>query len=441
MIKIAAKLAVFGGTLASAVCLTGCTYEEVLLAHSVPLTRAPASAPEHDLLDVGVVVFDSGVPEGEVAPEVKEKLMDAGTFVQVRRAESLYLAVLLRDTLQDSAQWGSVWVTPESSTAADLDVTAKILQSDGALLRLHAKAVDATGRVWINKDYEIETATGAFDRQRYRGLDAYQDVFNEIANDLAAAEHRLGGSTSEVRSVAALRYAGELSPPAFGRYVTSRKDGQYVLNRLPASGDPMFDRTQQVRQREHVFMDTLNDYYTVFANEAEAPYDGWRQSAREEAIAIHEEQKSARWRTGLGVASVLASVVYGGSSGIDSFADRFLRDSLMFMGMDLMQSAATRRQDVKLHVAALEELSASFDNEVEPLVVEINGTQHRLSGTAEAQYEEWRDLLERMFDTEAGVGEARIYSDPDVRVHSDSAARAPAASGEGAATGEHAAAR
>lgn len=410
--------------LASAACLPGCTSEEVLIAHAVPLVRAPQSVPEHELLDVGVVVFDPGVPSGDVAPEVKEKLMDAGAFVQVRRAESLYLAVQLRNTLEDSGQWASVWVTPLRTTAADLDVTAKILRSDGAILRLHAKASDATGRVWIDKDYEIETAAGAYDRQRFQGLDAYQDVFNEIANDLAAVEQQLGAETSEIRRVAALRYAGDLSPRAFGPYVATDKRGRHVLNRLPATGDPIFDRTQQVRQREQVFMDTLNDHYTAFANEAETPYDGWRQAAREEAIAIHEQQRSARWSTGLGIASMIASVLYGGSSGGSSFADRFLRDSLMYMGMDLMQTGAERRRDTSLHIAALEELSSSFDGEVQPLVVEINGTQHRLTGTAEAQYEEWRELLERMLDSEAGTGavDVGIYPEPEVEVHTPSTA-------------------
>jgi hypothetical protein len=407
--------------LMSAFGLAGCASEEVLVAHSVPLARAPQTAPQHDLLDVGIVVFDPGVPAGQVSPEVKEKLMDAGTFIQVRRAESTYLAVQLRDTLQNSGRWGSVWVTPQSSTAADLDVTAKILESDGDFLRLHAKAVDSTGRVWIDKDYQIETAAGAYDRQRYPNLDPYQDAFNEIANDLGAVEERVEGTGStmtDIRRVAALRYASDLSPQAFGSYVEAEKAGRYALKRLPASGDPMFDRTQRARQREHVFMDTLNEHYTRFANEAQDAYDGWRQSAREEAITIREQQKSARWRTGLGIASIVASVLYGSSSGYASLADRFMGDALMYMGMDMMQSAAERRRETKMHLASLEELSTSFNNDVEPLVVEINGTQHRLMGTVQAQFDEWRALLERILVSEGadGADDVKVYGERDLTV-------------------------
>ena len=120
----------------------GCTTSEVMIAHSVPLATPQVVIPEADLLDIGVVVFDSGVPEGEIDREVLEELMQDGTFVQIRRAEAMYLAVKLRETLQRSGQWGSVWVTPRDSTAVDLNVETEILQSDGSLVELRARATD-----------------------------------------------------------------------------------------------------------------------------------------------------------------------------------------------------------------------------------------------------------------------------------------------------------
>ncbi len=401
--------------LASTCLLAGCSSEEIMLAHSVKLVPETHTIPQSQLLDVGVDVFDPGVPNGEVAPEVKEKLVREGTFVQVRRAESMYMAVDLRDTLQNSGHWGSVWVTPQPTTAADINVKTKILQSDGDIVRLHAKAVDATGRVWLDKDYELETAEGAYDRQRYPNVDPYQDIFNEIANDLAAAQKNFSADDlKEVRRVAALRYADALSPDAFAGYVKEEKDGRYELNRLPADGDPMFDRTERVRARDRLFMDTLNEHYTKFANDAEDSYDGWRQSAREEAIAIHELQKSARWRTGLGIASILASVVYGTSGGHNAFSDRVVTDALMYMGTDMLKSAAVRRQEKKMHTDSLEEVTSSFNDNVRPLVVDIKGTQHRLTGTVDAQYQEWRDLLQRMFENETGFSpeEVKVYEAP-----------------------------
>ncbi len=49
------------------------------------------------------------------------------------------------------------------------------------------------------------------------------------------------------------------------------------------------------------------------------------------------------------------------------------------------------------------------------MVVEIQGTQHRLTGTADAQYDEWRDLLRQMFITEGGFvpEDVAIYTEPE----------------------------
>jgi hypothetical protein len=394
--------------------LAGCTSTEVLVAHSVPLTAATAVVPETELLDVGVGVFDAGVPEGVVDPKVLEELINDGTFVQIRRAEALYMAVVLRDTLRKSGHWGTVWITPEATTAADLDVSAKILHSDGNVFALHVTATDATGREWLAKSYDMSTAAGAFNRQRYPDLDPYQDVFNEVANDLAAAFQDLSAKDRrDIRTVSSMRYAAELSPEAFTGYVAEDK-GRYELSRLPAEGDPMFDRTQRVRQRERLFLETLDQHYEKFYADAAESYNGWREYAREEAIEIQELTKSARWRTGMGVATILASVVYGTNSNNDGFSDRVIRDALMYIGMDMIKTSSVRRQEKKLHTDSLEELSSSFDDSIEPMVVEVQGTQHRLTGTAELQYAEWRDLLKQIFISESGFvpEEVAIYTEP-----------------------------
>jgi hypothetical protein len=405
----------FGFLFAGLGLFAGCTSTEVIVAHSVPLATTNVVIPEEQLLDIGVAVFDSGVPEGEVDKEVLENLIREGTFVQIRRTEALYMAVLLRDTLQLSGNWGTVWVTPKDSSAADLSVNAKILHSDGDILQLHVTAIDATGRTWLDDKYEMNTAAGAFNRQRYPGLDPYQDVFNTIANDLAKARDELSAdATREIRTVASLRYAADLVPEAFTGYVVDSK-GRYELNRLPAEGDPMFDRTQRVRQRERLFLDTLDQHYIQFYNEASDSYDGWREYSREEAIEIRELTKSARWRTGMGVATIVASIVYGSNSNNDSFSDRVIRDAMMYIGADMLRTSQVRRQEKRLHSDTLEELSSGFDDQVKPMVVAIQGTEHRLTGTADVQYQEWRDLLKQMFVAEGGFvpEDVAIYAEPE----------------------------
>jgi hypothetical protein len=405
---------------AGIVVLAGCSSTEVLVAHQVELVPASTEIPENRLLDVAIGVFDPGVPEGEVDKEVLEELIRAGTFVHIRRAEARYMAVELRDTLQRSGYWGRVWVTPATTTAADVNVTAEILNSDGDQLALRVTAVDASGRVWIDGErYTMATAASAFNRQRYPELDPYQDVFTEIANDLASVQTDLSAREVEnLRRVAALRFASDLSPEAFAGYVEEDGRGQFELMRLPAAEDPMFARTQSIRQREFLFLDTLNQHYTEFHGASLDAYDGWRQYAREEAISVRELTRSARWRTGLGIASIVASLVYSSNSSSNNFSDRVVRDALMYVGMDVLRSASVHRQEKRLHTQTLEELSQSFDDDIQPLVVEIQGTQHRLTGTADLQYEEWRQLLRQLLIEETGLV-------PDMDVYAEEPAAQP----------------
>lgn len=402
--------------------LAGCTSTEVLVAHSVPLNSAQETIPEAQLLDVGIKVFDPGVPEGEVDKSVQEELIKEGTFVQIRRTESMYLAVQLRNTLQRSGHWGAVWVTPEPSNAADVNVTAQIEQSDGDTVQLQVQATDATGRVWFDKPYQLETAAGAYNRQRYPELDPYQDVFNMIANDLAAVQADLSPKDSrEIRTVGQIRYAADLAPEAFGDYVKQERDGRYDLVRLPAEDDPVYSRTQRVRQRERLFFDTLDQHYVKFCSEAQDSYDSWREYSREESLALKELTRQARWRTGMGIATILASVVYGSNSNNNSFSDRVVRDALMYVGVDMLQSSAVRRQEKRLHTETLQELSSSFDDDVEPLVVEVKGTEHRLTGTVDAQFKEWRGLLKQLFISETGLApeDMNVYVDSSAETQLD----------------------
>jgi hypothetical protein len=391
-----------------------CTTQEVLVVHSVPLMSAPAPYPESELLDVGVVVFKSGVPEGEIPLAELEELMQDGTFVQIRRAEAMFHAVKLRETLAQSGHWGSVWVTPADSAALDLNVTAEIIQSDGHILDLHVFAKDATGREWLDKRYDMQTALGSYNTLRYPDLDPYQDVFNEIANDLAELRAELSAERVEdIRTIAELRYASELSPEAFGDYLEER-GGVYEPIRLPAVGDPMLQRTRSVRQREQLLFETLDQYYEAFTLDAEESYRGWREWSREDSIRLEEAARSAKFRTGIGALAIALSIAYGRNSD-NGIAERMVRDSGIYIGGDLLRSAAVRRQERRLYTQSLQELSASFDNQMKPVVVEIQGTEHRLTGTAETQYEEWQSLLRELFISETGFepDEIDIYAEPD----------------------------
>jgi hypothetical protein len=58
---------------------------------------------------------------------------------------------------------------------------------------------------------------------------------------------------------------------------------------------------------------------------------------------------------------------------------------------------------VKMHSDSLKQLGESFQSEVQPMVVEVEGRTLQLKGTAEEQYHEWRRLLKELYENETGT--------------------------------------
>jgi hypothetical protein len=56
-----------------------------------------------------------------------------------------------------------------------------------------------------------------------------------------------------------------------------------------------------------------------------------------------------------------------------------------------------------MHSDSLKQLGESFQAEVQPMVVEVEGRTLQLKGTAEEQYHEWRRLLKELYENETGV--------------------------------------
>jgi hypothetical protein len=59
-------------------------------------------------------------------------------------------------------------------------------------------------------------------------------------------------------------------------------------------------------------------------------------------------------------------------------------------------------KQAEIHEAAIEELSQSFSGEMQPVVMEFEGKQYELTGSAEEQFQQWRELLRQIYYAETG---------------------------------------
>ena len=359
----------------------------------VALIQASAQIPEDQLLDMVVRVFDPGLPdEGQQLPP--------GVFPELRKSEAMYFAVRLGDTLQGTGHWGAVRVAPAAATIADLMVSGTIIQSTGTRLILSVMAIDSTGRTWLDRKFKAVADPAAYTEGASPDADAFQNIYNEISNELVRAlRDRSPSQITEIRRVTALEYAADLLPTVYSDYLETNRRGFTKIRRLAAEGDPMMERIARVREREAMFVDVLNQHYGYFYNEMRPPYDDWRRFAYEEETALEEVRRKARTQKILGAIAVLGAVLVQPSSG----AEAAIRDIAVLGGMAAVQAGFATSKEAKIHIEALQELGASFESEVEPLVIDVEGHTLRLTGSVAEQYETWRTLLREIYTTETGL--------------------------------------
>jgi len=390
MNKSFAKLA---GVAVILVFLSGCASYYAQQVGPTPIMRAEQEIPEDQLLDVGVVVFKS-------VELSDEKAEDQGTNNEIRKAESHFIPYHLKNTLQQSGQWGAVKVIPSATGSVDLMVKGEILESNGLHLGLNIEVADATGKPWFNKNYKAEASQTAYDGNRAGEKDAFQDIYNAIANDMAEFKMMLTTEQiDQIRTTAKLKYAREFAPDAYKDYLAEGENSEIVIKRLPADDDPMMARLLKIREREYMYVDTLNEQYNAYYHEMWPSYENWRQLNLTERKAIKEIKKKALTRQLIG-ALLIAGAIAAGSSNSNNTA--VLQTGMVIIGGQVILDGFNISKEAEIHEAAIRELSESFSGEMKPVVMEFEGRQYELTGSAEEQFQQWRDLLRQIYYAETG---------------------------------------
>jgi len=380
---------------------SACTVSEVITAEKTPLDVASLNISENLLLDIGVIRFDPGIPRNN-NPE------KTGVYSELREAEARYIPYHIKTTLQSTGYWGAVRVVPSAEVYSDVLLGGTIHRSDGEYISLTVKAQDATGREWFERTYNAQTGIRSYAGNRDRTQDPYQKAFNDLANDLRAfAASLTPKEISTIRQTSELMFFADMAPSAYGEHLSTDKNGKVTLQRLPAENDPMVARLRQIRERDRLVVDTLNEHYANFYYGIALPYEGWRKKARENAIAIRQTKRTATLRALLGAAVTVGSLNIDTRSSDRSraYTKRVAQTVGIDRGIKTIISAWQLRKTVNIYRAEIGELSESFIAEAAPLTVRVEGETRRLTGTAEAQYESWRKLIKDIYQIETGFSE------------------------------------
>ena len=345
----------------------------------VSLKIAEAEPAQHQLLDIGIVVFDDDEDESAA------RTYGDRVFAEVRDKEIRYLPFLLRKVLIESQQWGAVRVLPEADPSVDLLISGKILRSSGTELAIQIDSADSTGRSWLSaiygdaamlSDYPEEirfTPSRPFIPSEHQ--EPFQDLYEKIGNDLVAIRDTLSVSALQtIHDVSTLVYANDLSPESFGHMLATSDEGLLEAASLPAKSDPMFARVEDMRVRHHAFIDTVDEYYGALHDEMLQAYIMWRRHSYDQ-----QEQLVSRKQ------EPISQDFFSSSSGYLTMTQRY-----------------NRFRWSKIYRQEFQELAAGFNQELAPAILELNEQIHGLSGTMAEQYVQWRRILRQLFELEIG---------------------------------------
>jgi hypothetical protein len=353
--------------------------------------EAPSDLPDAARLDVALVEFDPGLPpDGENIPE--------DIYPEIREAEAKLLPIQLKNTLEETGQWGTVSVLPVEPIGTDVALTATILRSDGRELWILVQVKDASGRVWFERKYRTEAYQGSYG-SAYRALDPHQPMFNTIANAMVEARSKLDAKQlEEISTISELQFASRLSPEAFDGYLAENEDGEVEIVRLPAVDEPMLERVAEVRLRDEMFLDTMGIHYDNYAAKLESNYWHWREASAHEIFAKEALRKEQVTRGAGGVLMLLMMGLSGAFlAAPEAIAIAVAGAAVIQQQIQMIDALGQQRQ---MHEEGLHELAESFQAEVQPTIIDLNSTTVRLTGTATAQYEEWQRLLRDVYQAE-----------------------------------------
>ena len=170
---------VVGALAVVTIALSGCVVQETRPLPQLQAEQARTEVPEHELLDVGVRLFDANIPQAVLDdPDLADKVR---IYPDIRRAEARYLPNQLRSTLEGTGQWGVVRVIPPTVEVMDGMVSGRIIESTGTALEVDVTVVDSTGRTWFQRRYEAAADTRSYREGASRARDPVRGAVGPIS--------------------------------------------------------------------------------------------------------------------------------------------------------------------------------------------------------------------------------------------------------------------
>lgn len=374
-------VAIFISSCATTTPLVASSYEELELSGADLSTK----------LNVNVVELQPGLLKTDSASR------EAGIWPELRRAESRKFSVKLAKAFNDSNAFSNVNVTTSSSYITDIVITGKIIVSNGEDVHLQITAKDSSNRKLIDKKtYKHRTSEYYYNNIRNTGIDPFDAIYRSVVGDVIDALKKR--NLDEIELTTDLRFANQLNQDQFYDAI-EQKNNYYELGFVPASNDPMFLRSKNVQLKDLAFRNEMQKHYIQFVDEMEESYVVWQKAAFSASKAKREAEAAAAAQALVGVLLVAAAA--SSASNSSDYDYNYGSIAAASVGAALMVSAVGSSREAKVHENTINEVSLSFDGEIAPKVVEMEGLQIKLDGNIKDQFNQWQVVLGDIYESES----------------------------------------
>ena len=204
----------------------------------------------------------------------------------------------------------------------------------------------------------------------------------------------------ELRSLSEIRFAKQFSSDAFAEYLSENKKGVLNLERLPAEDDELLKRVQKIRQRDYLYIDTMQDYYDGFSQQMHFAYQEFRQSSYDSVVKSRQLNRQGNQRIIAGLGSILAGI-YGRTQADTRLASN-ASSATAAVGGFILKSGLELKQKSAEYDESIAEMGSSLEAEIAPQVIALEDRTVTLTGTVQAQYGQWQALMAKIYQQERG---------------------------------------
>ena len=366
-------------------------------------------------LVLAIPILDPGLPDGPADYKEEE------VWPELRKAETVRVALKLQSTLEKTDLFSKVIVSPDTSVSADLFLLGVIHESNGEDFKMSVELYDTTGDRWLKKKtFKHRTNEKWFATSSTAESDPFESVYYDVARAVAKvvvkegkrhakvaaknAKYIAKGKENKVRMsdidklvmIRQLLFARALAPDLYGETI-EEKGGKWKLAYMPLTDDEEWGRVQAVKAADDKFLDHSTTNYELLTVEIDEPYSVWQRDAYPIARDARKARDTANAKMVLGVLGALAGAAAassGGSSGTTQTAGLVAATA----GVVAIASSFKSREESRNQAAMLDELGNSVQGVIAPKVIEMRDRQVELSGTATEQLAQWRSLLKEIYE-------------------------------------------